>query len=133
MATSVENLSAEAMEKLSAYAVKQQLLKLEEEHNQIEQQVVMLEDASNNDLTISQAHRLRMESVALHRYFLNRKFNVHKGISLSAAIESSLANVSVDFLLLLEELTHFAQGAKLAAVHCDVQPIDCGNERRRQK
>ncbi len=50
-----------------------------------------------------------MESIALHRYFLNRKFNVHKGISLSAAIESSLANVSVAFFLLLENLTHFAQ------------------------
>jgi hypothetical protein len=52
-----------------------------------------------NDLTLSQAHRLRMESIALHRYFLNRKFNVHKGISLSAAIESSLANVSTAFSL----------------------------------
>ena len=45
MATSVpvENLSVEAMEKLSAYAVKQQLLRLEEEHNEIEQQVGMPE------------------------------------------------------------------------------------------
>ena len=76
-----------------------------------------------------------MESIALHRYFLNRKFNVHKGISLSAAIESSLANVrELAFFLLLEKLTHFAlKGAKLAAFHCDVQPIDCSNERRRQK
>jgi hypothetical protein len=54
-----------------------------------------------------------MESIALHRYFLNRKFNVHKGISLSAAIESSLANVSVAFFLLLEKLTHFAQRCRI--------------------
>ncbi len=47
MATSVpvENLSVEAMEKLSAYAVKQQLLKLEEEHNEIEQQVGTVGDS----------------------------------------------------------------------------------------
>jgi hypothetical protein len=57
------------------------------------------DSSGDNDLTLSQAHRLRMESIALHRYFLNRKFNVHKGISLSAAIESSLANVSTAFSL----------------------------------
>ena len=46
MATSVpQTLSVEAMEKLSAHAVKQQLLKLEEEHNEIEQQVGMLGDS----------------------------------------------------------------------------------------
>ncbi len=52
---------------------------------------------SNRDATIphwhSQAHRLRTQSIALHRYFLNRKSNVHKGISLSEAIENSAANV----------------------------------------
>jgi len=68
-----------------------------------------ISSCNSYDLTISQAHRLRMESIALHRYFLNRKFNVHKGISLSAAIESSLSNVSIPLFLLLEELTHFAQ------------------------
>jgi hypothetical protein len=44
-------------------------------------------------MTIPQAHRLRTESIALHRYFLNRKSNVHKGISLAEAIETSTANV----------------------------------------
>ena len=38
----VENLSVEAMEKLSAFAVQQQLMKLEEEHAEIEQQVMMM-------------------------------------------------------------------------------------------
>jgi hypothetical protein len=117
-ATSVpvqESLSVQAMEKLSAFAVQQQLQRLEEEHNEIEQQVVFLDNnnkdnnddgnnninintiicrnESNHDATISQAHRLRTQSIALHRYFLNRKSNVHKGISLSEAIENSTANV----------------------------------------
>ena len=38
----VENLSVEAMEKLSAFAVKQQLMKLEDEHAEIEQQVMRM-------------------------------------------------------------------------------------------
>ena len=38
----VENLSVEAMEKLSAFAVQHQLLKLEEEHAEIEQHVMRM-------------------------------------------------------------------------------------------
>ncbi len=58
---------------------------------------IICQNESNHDATIphwhSQAHRLRTQSIALHRYFLNRKSNVHKGISLSEAIENSAANV----------------------------------------
>ena len=49
--------------------------------------------------TVPQAHRLRTESIALHRYFLNRKYNVHNGISLADAIETSVANVCKTLLV----------------------------------
>jgi hypothetical protein len=51
------------------------------------------ENLDNADVLIAQAHRLRTQSIALHRYFLNRKSNVHNGITLADAIETSVANV----------------------------------------
>ena len=53
----------------------------------------------NSDVLILQAHRLRTQSIALHRYFLNRKSNVHNGISLADAIETSVANVCKTLLV----------------------------------